>query len=514
MRYPICRFMDDNRHDKEKTTYRRTIKYLGLFGGSQGLSMLFNMVRNKFASVLLGVSGQSVIAIANRTVQMLSECTNLSLSFSAVRKLSDAYDNSDEETLLRCIKVVRSMAFFTGLLGVVLMLALMPLVSGWIFEDTSSYYLPRFMLMSPVLFFMAVANGELAILRAVKRLNKVAAYTLVSSLLSLIVSVPFYFLMGVGGIFLVILLTALFQMCLLLSFTLPIYRYKVEPFSMSLLREGVDIVKFGAGYIFASIFTSFSMWLILALLSDMGDGETAGLFSAGFMMMTMLPGILFASLDSEYYPRLSGVASDAGARNRMVNEQVEVQLLVQSPLLMAFAVTMPLLVPMFYDGSFMPAVTMAQFALFGMFMRSMTYPISFLPMVKGDTLLFVTLEMIFNVMLIGFVAVGFWSYGLTGAGIALAMAHTVDFFMVYIVARCRYGIRLSGEAIRCLFLQLPLFVAVMAVVVLCNGVAYWLLSVLFLVISSAVTFYMLSRRDVLPGKVVRLGNRLVSFFKK
>ena len=501
-------------HDKDKSTYRRTVKYLGLFGGSLGLSKVFDVVRNKFASVLLGVSGQSVIAIANRTVQMFSECTNLSLSFSAVRRLSDAYENSDERTLKQCIKVVRSMAFFTGLLGVVLMLALMPLISMWIFDDAHGYYMPRFMLMSPVLFFMAVANGELAILRGVKRLNKVAAYTLLSSFLSLLVSVPLYLLLGLGGVFLVILLTAFLQMCVLLYFSLPLYRYEVSPFSMRLLREGIDIVKFGAGYIFASILSSLAMWLIIALLSNIGDGETAGLFSAGFMMMTMLPGILFAALDSEYYPRLSGVASDTEVRNGMVNEQVEVQVLVQSPLLMMAVVAMPVLIPLFYKADFMPAVVMAQLAMFGMLMRTMTYPISFLPLVKGDTTLFLILETLFNAMLVGFVSLGFWLYGLSGVGVALALVHTADFFMVYTVSRYRYGMRLSGEAVRCMSVQMPLFVMTVAVAVLCSGVLYWLLSAVCVCVSLALTFHILNRRQALPEALERVVARMIKLFKR
>lgn len=506
--------MNDDRHDKEKSAYRRTIKYMGIFGGSQGLSIVFNVVRNKFASVLLGVSGQSVIAIANRTVQMISECTNLSLSFSAVRRLSDAYENSDQETMLRCIKVVRSMAFFTGLLGVLVMLVLMPLFGKWIFEGAQEYYVPRFMLMSPVLLFIAVANGELAILRAAKRLNKVAVYTLASSFLSLLVSVPLYMLFGIGGIFSVILLTAFLQMCVLLYFTLPLYKYRISPFSMKLLREGIDIVKLGAGYIFASIFASVAMWLIFALLSDLGDGETAGLFSTGFVMMTMLPGILFAALDSEYYPRLSGVASDNAVRNGMVNEQVEVQLLVQSPLLMAFAVAMPLLVPMFYDAGFSPAVTFAQLALFGMFMRAMTYPISFTPLAKGDTATFLILEVVFNALLVVFVVAGFWIGGLPGAGVALALAHTADFFMVYGVASFKYGLRLSGEVLRTLCMQLPLFVLTIITVMLCDGWRYWLFSAIVLLLSVSATLFMLNRREVLPPALTRIGRRFLKLFRR
>ena len=76
-----------------KSVYRHTIKYLGLFGGAHGLSILLNMLRTKISSKLLGVAGMSIIALFNRTVQMFSDGTGLSIAFSAVRKISEVYEN-------------------------------------------------------------------------------------------------------------------------------------------------------------------------------------------------------------------------------------------------------------------------------------------------------------------------------------------------------------------------------------------------------------------------------------
>ena len=496
---------------EKKDGYQHTIKYLGIFGGAQGFSMLLNMLRTKITSVLLGVAGQSIIAISNRTIQMFSDCTGLSLAFSAVRRMSDAYENCDDTVVGHCVKVVRSIAFLTGLLGMLLMLAVTPFISEWIFGGSSDYYLTKLLLLSPVVMLMAISNGEIAILRGTRRLNKVAIYSLATSIISLAISVPLYLFVGLGGIFPAIFASAFLQMCVLLYFTLPHYRYKVSPFSLNLLREGVDMVKMGAGYIFASILTSSAMWLICALLSDLGNGESAGLFSAGFVMITLLPGILFAALDSEYYPRLSGVAAKTDIRNAMVNEQVEVQLLVQAPLLMAFVVAMPLLVPLFYDAEFVLAIAMAQFAMFGMFMRTMTYPISFLPLVNNDTLVFVVLESAYNILLVTLVVLGFLYDGYMGVGVGIAVAHTVDFVVVYSVARFKYGMRLSVEAVRYFMMQLPLFVAVIAVSMSysCSWY-YWLMGGVLVLVSSAVSLWMFSRMAVLPsivGKISKVFKR-------
>ena len=94
--------------------YNRVVKYLGIFGGAQGLSVLLGMLRNKVASVLLGTVGFGVIALYNRTVQLFCDTTGLSLSLSAVRRMSDVYSNEDHEAVRHCVKVVRSIAFMTA----------------------------------------------------------------------------------------------------------------------------------------------------------------------------------------------------------------------------------------------------------------------------------------------------------------------------------------------------------------------------------------------------------------
>lgn len=492
----------------EQGSYGRTVKYLGIFGGAQGVSMLLNLVRNKVASVLLGVSGQSVIAIFNRTIQMFSDCTGLSLSFSAIRTMAYAYENCDASTVQRCVKVVRSVAFLTGIVGMLLMLCVTPFISEWIFGDNHTYYLPRFLMLAPVVFFMAVSNGELAILRGIKQLNKVAVYTFASALISLLVAVPLYCVMGVGGIFPTILLTAFLQMATLLYFSCPLYRYCVAPFSFKILREGWDMVKLGAGYIYASILASCAMWFICAMLSDIGDGETAGLFTAGLAMVTLLPGVLFAALDSEYYPRLSGIAASVHRRNSMINEQVEVQLLIQSPVLMAFMVAMPVLIPLLYKSDFSPAVIMAQVAMLGMFMRTMTFPISFLPLALSDSLLFLALESVYNVMLVLLVLFGYSTAGMLGVGVGIALTHFVDFIVVYVTARVKYGFTLSPRVVCYFLLQLPLMLVSLGVsIVGPSPFIYWIASGVSVFLSAAVSMYMLQKYsrffDTIVDKIKR-----------
>lgn len=427
--------------------YRRVIKYLGIFGGAQGVSVLLGMVRNKVASVLLRTGGFGAMANYNRTVQFFSDTTGLSLSLSAVRRLSDTYSNGSDEEVRHCVKVIRSIALLTGLVGMTLMLLLSPLLSRWMFDGGVGDAL-RLAVIAPVVFFIAVSNGELAVLRGVNQPGRIALYTLWTAVSALLVAVPLYYFFGRSGVIPSIFLIALLQMSGALFFSTKLYAYRARPFAPNLLRQGLDIIKLGAGYIYATALMSGSLWLVYQMIKKMGGESALGIFSAGYILVGMLPSILFAAFDSDYYPRLSGIFARKNERNAMVNEHIEVHLLVQVPVILVVVLLLPWLFPLFFSQEFLPALQMVQLAVFALLFHIMTYPISFMPVSKGDTLTFAAQETAYNVAFALFTLLGFRYYGWSGAGAGILLARMIDLAVVYSIARFRYGFRLSGRAVK------------------------------------------------------------------
>ena len=496
---------EEKNDKKELNGYERAIKYMGVFGGTQSFAILLGIVKTKFAAKLLGASGLGMIAMYNRTLQMLSDFTNLSLSFSAVRQIAEAHEEGNNERLQHWIKVLRSWAFLTAVAGVLLSIALYPFLGEWVFEG-NDYYTSRFLLLSPVVGFMAVIGSELAILKGVHSLYKVAMYTLWTSLGGVVVSVPFYFVMGIAGIFPSIFLTSLLQMVVLLCYSVPLYPYRIAPFSRKVLRDGFGMVKFGLGYIFAAMMGSGSMWLVCRMLLDIGSNSVVGFFSTGYFLMNLLPGILFAAIDSDFYPRLSVSNKDVVKTNRLVNEQAEVQLLIQSPMLLAYSLALPLLVPLFYDGELAVAVPMTQVAMFGMLVRATTFPMSYLPLSHGHSKVYMIQEGIYDLLFALFVVAGYIIGGLLGVGVAMAAAFTLDWVVVYLIARNKYSFRFTSGIYVCFALQAAIFVIMMiAMRVYDSGWGYWCSGIVCVMLSSLLSLYFLSKR---MSYVERLLNRI------
>ena len=76
-------------------SYQHVLKYTGLFGGVQGLIILIGLVRNKAMAVLLGAGGMGFNALMMSVQTFAAQCTNLGLSFGAVPKLSEVYEQGN-----------------------------------------------------------------------------------------------------------------------------------------------------------------------------------------------------------------------------------------------------------------------------------------------------------------------------------------------------------------------------------------------------------------------------------
>ena len=118
--------------DKTKG-YSHILKYTSLFGGVQGMNILVGIIRNKLVAVILGPSGMGLISLFNSTINLLSNSTNLGIPMSAVKNISEAQARGDNAVLQKMVTMVRSWSLLTALAGILLCVALSPLLSYWTF---------------------------------------------------------------------------------------------------------------------------------------------------------------------------------------------------------------------------------------------------------------------------------------------------------------------------------------------------------------------------------------------
>ena len=185
---------------REDATYDHIVKYTGFLGGIQVLTILVSVVRNKLAAVLLSTAGVGLSSLYLSVISFLHNTSNLGIPFSSIKEISELYGQDRTEDVLRQVEVVRTWGVWTGLAGMLLCLLFSPVISYWALTTHPTSYL--FVCFLPSWLFMGVTAGEFSILKAVRRLKRVALFPYWVPWPPLLLTVPFYYLWGMGELFL------------------------------------------------------------------------------------------------------------------------------------------------------------------------------------------------------------------------------------------------------------------------------------------------------------------------
>lgn len=487
--------MHNKGEKKRNTAYDHIIKYTGLFGGVQGISLLTAIVRNKLVAEILGPAGVGLISSYNAAATLLSNSTNFGISFSAVRRVAELSEQNDEQALLRFIQVVRSWSIATGILGMLVCCLFSVFLSYSYFENPNEWL--SFVWLSPMVGLMAFTGGEMAILKGARRLRRVAMQSLLNSLCALVISVPLFYVWGESAIVGSLVLVALCTMLTTIFFSFRCYPFSLSQDKRYSYAEGRRMVTFGTAFILAGILGSGVEFLIRVYMMRTGSEADVGMYNAGYLITVTYASMVFTAMETDFFPRLSAVNNDVVRANDVINRQIEVSVLLVAPMLVALWVALPILLPLFYNEEFMPVIGMAQCAIFGMYMRSVALPISYFSLAKGRSRVYLFTEAVYDVAAVCLIVYGYTVAGLRGAGIALSVAATFDLVLVWLTARRLYGFVLMGKAVKMLALQLPFGVVTFLVTTQLEGVAYWMFGGLCIFCSTVVSVRILLRETTI-----------------
>ena len=487
-------------------SYSHVLKYTGIFGGVQGLNIVVSLVRNKLIAVLLGPNGMGLASLFNTTVNFISQATNFGISFSAVKHVSELFERGDEAAIAHFVKVVRAWALLTALIGMLVCVVVGPLLSDYTFAWGD--HTLHFILLAPAVGLMAITGGEMAILKGARQLRSLAVIQIFNVLAALVISIPIYYFYNQTGIVPVIVLMALTSMLLTIR-----HSYRLYPLRLSgangVLGEGMAMVRLGVAFVVAGVLGSGAEMLIRSYLNVVsGDLDVVGLYNAGFMLTITYAGMVFSAMETDYFPRLSSVNSDVAATNLTVNRQIEVSLLIVSPMLAALIIGLPILIPLLFSSKFLPMVGMAQVSVFAMYIKAVSLPVSYLTLAKGDSVGYMVLEAIYDVLLVLLIIFGYGQWGLLGTGVALSLSYVFDILLVGAYTYWRYHYRVSMQVLQYAAIQFTLGVAVYIVTLVENPLIYWSLGTLICLASLFVSISILHQKTSLWSALInKMKNR-------
>ena len=490
--------------EHSEDSYQHVLKYTGLFGGVQGLIILIGLVRNKAMAVLLGAGGMGFNSLMMSVQTFAAQCTNLGLSFGAVPKLSEIYEQDAKAGLDHYVQVIRLWSLITAALGLVFCVAASGLADNMTF--TWGDHTLHYAMLGVSVAMLAIAGGETAILKATRQMGSLARIQICGAVGAVVLSVPLYYYWGQSGVVPAIVLIAALNMLLTV-----IYSYRCCPFKMRFckqhLRDGYSMIRLGVSFVLAAAIGSGAEMAIRAFINVEGGMDDVGFYNAAFMITITYAGMVFSAMETDYFPRLSAVNKDIKATNETVNKQMEVSLLMLAPMLVALLMMLPVLIPMLFSRDFLPVVAMAQVAVLAMYFKVLTLPVAYITLARSRSLAYLLLESSYFVALVFAIVVGYRWWGIWGTGIAIVVAHVVEFIAVNAYAYWQYGYRSTWQVARYALLQMTIGALAYAVSLCMEGWAYWITEAALTLVSTACSLYILHQKT-------RLWEALMRKFKK
>lgn len=503
-------------HVKQKQTtnesgYTGILKYTGVFGGVQSIVSLITLLKVAVVSRLLGPSGVGIVDVYNRAIDLGKRATDLGISYSAVQSISEQCGENEEEVSMEyAIKVVRSWSLWLAIFGTLLFLLLAPLLSRWSFDGDTAHT-DKFRILSLTIGCFVLMGGEMAVLKGTRILGRVAWIQLISAIVMLAVAAPCYYIMGASGIVPSLLFSAVGLLATTCWHSFKVFPYQVALFSRRIIVDGLYIIRQGINYTIAGLLSSGAFYLISIYIFDQGNAAEVGCYSYGNLLISYLSMLVFAALDSEFFPRLSAANKDYQRSNHIVNSQVEILMVLITPLIVCFAVCLPFLSQLLFDAQFMPLIEMTQLGVTGLLFKAMMHPTAYLSLSKGESHIFLLQESLSYIFMAAVMIGGFKYYGLKGLGVGMLLSNMFDWISVWLIATIRYKFSYSRRVCHLLMIQLPILAVMLAICMYTQSWTYVCCGILIIAYSVLYTIRFLYRNTELIHRLLIKAHKKVRF---
>lgn len=488
-----------------ESNYKSIFKSTSVFGGVKLFQILVAIIRAKIVALFLGTNGMGISALLTSTTAMVQSLSELGLSFSIVKDVSESYENNNTKKYNTTIVVFLRLLLITGLSGAILIIILSSLLSQITFDNTTYYY--HFILLSIYVFFTTVNNGLQALFQGTRKLKEIALTTILSSTFSIIIGLPLYYYFKVEGIVPALIISSFFNFFINYYFSRDFFKVKIKITKNEFWDESLKLINVGIIVVLLGIVSSSIPFFINTYITQKGTLTDLGLYQAGLSLTTQYLSVVFSAMTVDYYPRLSAINKDNEKIKNLANQQSEIMLLVILPLVLCLMVFVKQAISILLTPEFIPIVNFVRLMGIGMFLQASSYSMGLIAFAKGDKKNYMYIGLIGNVSWLLFTILGYNINGIEGIGQFYIIHSIFVFVMIYHRTNVKYSFKMNREFSKIFYVGF--FILLLIYVLMINDsnlfcrVAY-----LILFITSCVYFfYQLDKK-------IGLYNYIISYFNK
>jgi O-antigen/teichoic acid export membrane protein len=403
------------------------------YGFLQIFQIGINIVKTKFIAIILGPSGVGISNLFHSTTGVIASLANNGLTTSAIKEIADSESKSNEIEAGLKISAFKKLLIITGFLCFILCFFLAPFLSNNAFD--SDEYIYSFQILSIGLFINQVSSGYGVLLRSRRLTKKIIISTIISSLFSLIISIPILYYFNFRGIVPSIIITSLINLLVLKIFTKELFFKSVKLSYKEAISIGKSMISSGFFVSLSSLFSSIVSYIFISYLSRNSSVDIVGFYSAGFAILNTYVGLIFNSMAQDFYPRLSSkIKSQEEVKTTLAN-QMDIAILLIVPLLIGMIFFNEIFIEILYTDEFLVMSQMIIFASVGILCKIPTWATAFFLLASGKFRIYFYLETFVLVLSLCLNIICFEFYGLMGLGISSSVTLVVSALVYVVIAK-------------------------------------------------------------------------------
>lgn len=405
-----------------------------VFGGIKFLQVLVNILKTKIVAIYLGPVGVGIVTILLNIVTTLYQFTNLGIAQSSVRELSKEKCQLKKRQI---ITTINYLAIILGIIGSFICFLSANLLSDLMFGNRDYAWMIKILSFS--LLFESITGTEISIFQGLRLIKVLAVSSLISSVCTLLISIPLYSALGQDGIPYSLLLG--FFIGALVYWLIRTKKIKANKISKKeFLSIASPILSLGIVLMLSAGIMSIFSLITTTFINRFGSSEDVGLYSAASTCTYSAINIIIAILTSDFYPRLSGIIHKKNEAWDLVNSQIDLIISVLAPIVIVILIWPSIFLRLLYSDKFIVATTAVQIMALSLFFRVIWHCFSFVILAEGDKRRYFIFDacigngifMIFNIL-------GFWLNGVNGVAFSFVISSILICAFLYLIVKRAYG---------------------------------------------------------------------------
>lgn len=421
-------------------------KMVVVFGGAQVFSILAALVRTKVAWQTVGAVGAGMNAVFVAVQQFMQQFMGLGLNQSAMPTLAQAHAAGDAAVVAEKVRSLRILGWIASAAAVVFTMPFAPLFSLLYFDGQGEATM-WFMILALGVVGAIQTSVESAVLKGLQQTQALTKSLLWVSVTSVLTAVPCFYFFNLQGVIWAVSLGSVCAWGVTLWYSVRACAVtpKWADFTITNIKKVWEanraMLVLGAAFVTTGIVTQGFELAQQYFLKAVGSMAIVGFYKAGYQLSVNYPSLIFTAVSNDYYPRLSALVGDVEKRNALIANQQKVLLMITVPAIAVFWVVVPWIIPLIFADECMVILDLVRWGSLSIIIKGLYQPLAYMTLAQGKGKHFFWLDTLSAVVTLASVMAGYMTLGLTGIGVAILVAATVDLVVVYVFCRQKYQFR-------------------------------------------------------------------------